>query len=144
MTTQDHQIIDYCPNCALEYVGGHCAPCPLCRLNNPRFDAWAELRAAEPYQVIEHTTPAMFQDALNQAMAEGWTVEAIRIGHSENRDAGDPLYIAVLRRGDYDHERHVKAFTADKEAEAVYQQKKQEIRAETKAFRAARIQEARS
>ena len=46
---------------------------------------------------------------------------AIRIGHSEDRDVGDPLYIAVLRRDDYDRERHARAFAADRESEAQYQ-----------------------
>ena len=31
MTTTNHQIINYCPDCEEEYVGGHCAPMPSLR-----------------------------------------------------------------------------------------------------------------
>ena len=140
MTTRDHQIIHYCADCELEYAGGHCAPCLLCALNIASWEAQEGLCAAELYRVIEHTNEGYFEDALNAMTLQGWTVEAIRIGHSENRDAGEPLYIAVFRRCDYDRERHAKAAAAKAAADAAYRNRRRELEDEAKAFIAARAE----
>ena len=139
MTTPElHQVLNRCPHCDLEYVGGVRAPCPLCPLTQRFRETESELHASKLYLVIEHTNMDAFEDALNGLVVGSWTVEAIRTGHRESDGNGGPLYIAVFRRSDYDPERHVKAAAAHDDAQLDYQEKRREIGAETKAFIVAR------
>ena len=140
MTTQNHRIVNYCDWCHLEYVGGHCAPCPLCPLRAARSEADKELHAAKLYLVIEHTNVDAFEYALNGLSAGSWDVEQIHIGHSEDRDQGEPLYIAVFRRTDYDRERHVKATAARDDADLAYREKRQELEDQVRPFIVARAE----
>ena len=139
MTTPDqHPVLNRCPHCDLEYVGGNRVPCPLCPLTRRVQETESELHASNLYLVIEHTNIDDFEYALNGLVAGRWTKEAIRIGHRFRGGNGGPLYIAVFRRSDYDHERHVKAAAAHDDAQLDYQEKRREIGAETKAFIVAR------
>ena len=140
MTTQHHQMIHYCRYCELEYMGGHCAPCPLCPLREACSEANDELHAANAYLVIEHADIDAFEYALNGLTVMGWISEHIKIAYSEDRDQGDLRYIAVLRRRAYDPERHAKADAAKDDAEVAYREQRQAIEAEAKAFIAARAE----
>ncbi len=142
-TLNERQFIHECPDCDYrEYVGDHCAPCPLCRFRIDQERAWAELHNSEPYRVFEKRTFYEFQDDLNEMTASGWTATHIRIGHSEDRDDGRPVYIAVFHRDEYDRDRHQQAVAAEKKAGAAHHEKAGEIQAEVQALRAARNGEA--
>ena len=145
-TPNERRFIHECRDCdypdGVEYVGDHCARCPLCRFRIDLERAWAELHNSEPYRVIEKRTFHEFQDDLNEMTASGWTATHIRVGHSEDRDDGGPVYIAVFRRDEYDRERHQQAVAAAKKADTAHREKAKELQAEVPALRATRNGEA--
>ena len=145
-TPNEHRFIHECRDCdypdGVEYVGNHCAGCPLCRFRIDLERAWAEVHNSESYRVIEKRTFYEFQDDLNEMTAAGWSAAHIRIGHSEDRDDGGPVYIAVFRRDEYDRERHQQAVAAEKKADTAHREKAREIQAEVQALCATRNGEA--
>ena len=72
-TPNEHRFIHECRDCdypdGVEYVGDHCARCPLCRFRIDLERAWAELHNSESYRVIEKRTFHEFQDDLNEMTA---------------------------------------------------------------------------
>lgn len=138
MTTSDHQAINYCPHCELDYVARYCAPCPLCLVWANFKAARLEARRSKPYLLLQHTELTGIETLLNDACADDWEFRDIKVGYEKDRDNGRPLFVAVLRREHYDHARHQAAVEARQEALIAHREKRTAIEAETRTFRADR------
>ena len=139
MTTQNRpEFIHFCDDCDIEYVGEHCAPCPLCPLSAQFRAARLEARRSEPYLLLTHNEPEGIETLLNDTCADDWDLMDIKVGHEEDRDNGRPLFVAVLRREHYDHARRQAAVEARQKASVAHQEKRAEMESETAAMKAAR------
>ena len=140
MTTLNHDAINYCGDCEIEYAGHRCALCPLCPLRIAWSEADTALRLAEPWRVIQADGPREFQEILNELSGSGWKRDSVHVSHREDRDGLHPVYVAVFQRTEYDPESHALSRLAHQKAFDAYFAKRDELAAEVKLFQASRIQ----
>ena len=142
MTTNNHDAINYCAECELEYAGHRCDPCPLCPLRIAWNEADIALRHAEPWRVIKADGHHEMQEILNELTASGWKQDSFHVSHQEDRNGVRPMYVTVMRRAVYDPESHALRRLSLQKATDAYFSKQEDMAAEVKAFRAARSGEA--
>lgn len=126
--------ISYCEVCELEYAALAGTSCPLCPFRIRHEDAVREVRNSEPCRIVERVASADIQASINMLAASGWALTDFRIAHVQNYGHGLPIYVAVLRRPDYDPERHRAAVDAEIDAFAREVAKRREIEVETEEF----------
>ena len=131
-----HQVINHCARCDIDYVGVNGAPCPLCPSRDHYQETQREVHASKLYLAIEQPDVDRFEDALNGLTVIGWDVEEIKLGHNESPDDSGQRYFALLRHRNYDRERHAEANAAHDDAVLAYREKRSEIEAETRLFTA--------
>ena len=126
-----------CEGCEAEYVGDQFASCPLCPLRDNLEVAKVVVWQAEPFRIVEDMVRLEMQENINKLAASGWTLSDFFVGHYQNDDHGMPVFVALLRREDYDPERHRAAMDAQLKAFAEELAKRREVEVETEEFRAA-------
>ena len=129
------QFIHLCDDCNVEYVGGHCAPCPLCPQREKLQAARLEVHRYEPYLLLSHNDTGGIEALLNDACSDDWDLRDLKVAHEEDRDNGGPLFVAVLRREQYDHARHQAAVESRRQALIAHREQRAAIEGETRAFR---------
>ena len=72
------------------------------------------------------------QRAMNEAAAQGWILRDFRVGHAlwranPEQPDGEPLFLAVFHRDDYDREAHRDALVRRNDAELALLKKRREI-----------------
>ena len=134
MSTTNNDVINYCDECELEYVGKQGTACPLCPYRDRHEDAAREIRNAEPCRIVERAAPSDLQASINALAASGWALADFRIAQVQSDSGGAPVYVAVLQRTDYDPERHRSAVDAEIDALAHELAKQREIEVETENF----------
>lgn len=134
MVIPNHHVINYCPECRLEYAGEQGTSCPLCPYRDRHEDAARKSRNSEPCRIVERAAPSDLQASINGLAASGWTLADFRIAHVRNDDRDAPIYVAVLQRADYDPERHRSAVDAELHAFAHEVAKRREIEVVTEDF----------
>ena len=145
MTATKPDAINYCAECDVEYPAHRCAPCPLCQLRIACEEADQALFNSEPWRVIKAEGNLEMQEYLNEYSASGWILDSFHVSHQEaTRYGPGPVYVAVLKRSAHDRESHALRRAAHQQVFRDYLAKREELEAETAAFRAALIQEAQS
>ena len=134
MVIPNYDVISYCDECQIEYVGQEGTPCPLCPLRIRHEDAVRGIRNAEPCRIVERAAPSDLQASINGLAASGWALADVRIAHVQNHGHGLPIYVAVLQRADYDPQRHRSAVDAEIDAFAEELARQREIEVETESF----------
>ena len=139
MTTNiNEDVINHCEACELDYVGRRGAPCPLCPLRRKHEEKTGEVTKVERYRIVDDADRLKLQGRLNELATSAWTVESFRVGHQQDAGHGCPVYVALLRRSEYDPQRHRAAVYAHLEALAASLAKRREAEVETEAFNSAR------
>ena len=141
MTTTKPDVINYCPECEVEYPGHRCDRCPLC----PLRAAWSEtanaLRSVEPWRIITGTGHLQVQELINEMSASGWTRDSFHVSQEQEQGGVRPVYVALMRRMPYDQESHALRRMAHQKAVDEYFAKQDDMEAGVKVFRAERDRE---
>ena len=148
MTTPNNDdTINFCIECELEYPGQQSAPCPLCPYWEKVKVANVEVHRVEPYTLLTASHDWRIERLLNDATADGWTLDTFRVCHRESTlsDEGMPeggtSYAVLLRRKDYDQDRHRETVDARQKARDEHSAKRREVESEVAELKAVRAEE---
>ncbi len=80
MINQNHDAINYCENCDVEYIAPASAPCPLCPLQEAFNVAYVRVSLTEPFNLLTATEDWEIEQLINSAVAaDDWFLTKFRL-----------------------------------------------------------------
>ena len=141
MTIQNHDSINWCEDCEIEYAAHQSDPCPLCPLREAWNTSRIEVYRAEPYNLLTAEEDWRIEHLMNEAVADVWCLDEFRVIRTVQDGEEATLFAALLKRDGYDREHHKEVVEASKKARDAHRQKAQEIASETAEAKTARSDE---
>jgi hypothetical protein len=138
---QNHDAINYCENCDVEYVAPASVPCPLCPLQEAFNAACVRISLTEPFNLLTATEDWEIEQLINGAVAaDDWFLTKFRLACAVREGTWQTIYAALLQREGYDQERHRAAIQARREARNAHREKREQIQREVAVVKARRSQ----
>ena len=144
MINQNHDAINYCENCDVEYIAPASAPCPLCPALPAAGSIQRRLRPSQPHRAVQsaHGHGRLGDRATDQRRCRRRRLVPNKIPArvcGPRRNMANH-YAALLQREGYDRERHRAAIQARREARNAHREKREQIQREVAVVKARRSQ----
>ena len=152
MATGTEQVVVWCSGCERDFLmDAHCAPelgrddariaehpCPVCPLTDAYHQAAERVRELQPWLLETDLNEYTMARTMNEAAAQGWILRDFRVGYvlrdakpesveQRARPDGEPQYVCLFQRDDYDREAHRDALVRRNDAELALLRKRREI-----------------